>query len=127
MKTIDPRDPLDRKIDALLASRPLPKSDAFTQRVLQATVRAPRPPARQWRSQLLRFALPLAAALALSASYYQFKPSKPATTILSLADVQEILLIEEGLGELSQLQDPLPLDAHELAQALDHFYLDLQS
>lgn len=130
MKTTDPRDPLDRRIDALLASRPLPKSDAFTQRVLQATVHSHSPqqaPALRRRTQLLRYALPLAAALALSASFLLLKPADPAGAALSVADVQEILLFEAALGELSQLNTALPLDAQELAQALEHFYLDLKS
>ena len=70
MKTTDPRDPLDQQIDRLLKTRPLEPSKDFTSRVLQACEAdepKPRTESAECREpgKLLRFALPLAAAIAI--------------------------------------------------------------
>jgi hypothetical protein len=131
MKTTDPRDPLDHKIDALLASRPLKADRDFTARVLAATEAAEaQTTTAHFSSKLLRFALPLAAVFALAFSLIQFtspKPTKPTEpTALSAADMQEIFLLEEGLTSLALLQDD-SLGNGDLLTTLEALYFDIQS
>ena len=132
MKTTDSRDPLDRKIDDLLASRPLTPSDDFAARVLAA---ADELPAAQPRTspvgQLLRFALPIAAAIAVAITLTQFMPTKPtavavATPTLNVADVEEIFLLEEGLTGLTQLQDD-NFSSTDLLSTLDALTFEIES
>jgi hypothetical protein len=133
MKTTDPRDPLDHKIDDLLARRPLQPGSDFTARVLAAAAELPAPPAPRRRPTrtLLRFALPIAAAVAIAVTC-QLAPFSPGSTeavaspTLSTADIQEIFLLEEGLSGLAQLQED-PLSHHDLLNTLDALYFDLQS
>jgi hypothetical protein len=133
MKTTDPRDPLDHKIDDLLARRPLQPGSDFTARVLAAAAELPAPPAprRRRARTLLRFALPIAAAaaIAVTCKLAPFSPGS-ATSIasppLSAADIQEIFLLEEGLAGLAQLPDE-QLNHHDLLNTLDALYFDLQS
>jgi len=133
MKTTDPRDPLDQKIDALLANRPLPNSDNFTQRVLAATQAETTPSTTTQHKHWLRYAMPLAAAIlvAFTLTFTVVKP-KPAQQFdvlssVSVAEVQEILLIEDGLGELAKLEETLGLTSDNLALALESLYSDLKS
>ncbi len=109
MKTTDPRDPLDQKIDALFASRPIKPSPDFAARVLaaaEATEAAPATPRHSIMAPVLRFALPIAAVFALALTLAQFNfhttPATPATN-LTAAEAQEIFLLEEGLSGLSTL------------------------
>ncbi|CAA6677895.1 MULTISPECIES: hypothetical protein [unclassified Lentimonas] len=140
MKTTDPRDPLDKKIDDLFASRPITPSDDFAARVLAA---ADELPAKQTRTspigQLLRFALPIAAAIAIALTFTQFKPKAPTTEVasiptptetheatnnLSTADMQEIFILEEALASLSTLQDDT-LDNADLLSTFDALYFEI--
>ena len=129
MKTTDSRDPLDRKIDDLLASRPLQPSADFATRVLAAAEL----PAEKRRTgpvgQLLRFALPIAALIAVAFTLAQLMPTKPApeaASALSAADMQEIFLLEEGLTGLTQLQDD-NLSSFDLLSTLDALTFGIES
>lgn len=130
MKTTDPRDPLDRKIDDLLASRPLQPSPDFSARVLAAAETLPTPQIPQRRaSTLLRFALPAAAAIAVIGLVTQFIAPAPASApaaTLSAADIEEIFLLEEGLSGLALVSDD-HLSNHDLLSTLDALYFDIQS
>ena len=130
MKTTDPRDPLNRKIDDLLASRPLQPSSDFTQRVLAAADSLPARKARPSHvSRLVRFALPAAAAVAAACLLAQFIATSPAannTSALSAADIQEIFLLEEGLSGIAQLQDD-QLSSNALLNTLDTLHFDIKS
>lgn len=130
MKTTDSRDPLDRKIDDLLASRPLQPSDDFAARVLAAADELPTAKARTSPAgQLLRFALPIAALIAVALTLAQLMPTKPnavAAPALSIADAQEIFLLEEGLAGLTQLQDD-NLSSTDLLSTLDALTFDIES
>ncbi|MFQ3240857.1 MAG: hypothetical protein ACI9JZ_000537 [Lentimonas sp.] len=139
MKTTDPRDPLDRKIDDLFASRPLQPSTDFAARVLAA---ADELPAKQTRtspiSQLLCFALPIAALIAIALTLTQFKQEAPTTEvassatptetldtdILSSADIQEIFILEEAIASLSSLQDD-NLNSADLLSTFDALYFEI--
>jgi len=130
MKTTDSRDPLDRTIDDLLASRPLQPSPDFAARVLAAADALPA--AKRHSSpvgQLLRFALPLAALIAVAFTLAQFIPSNPSAVLapaLSAADMQEIFLLEESLAGLGQLQDEHFGSTH-LLSTLDALTFDIES
>ncbi len=132
MKTTDPRDPLDRKIDSLLAGRPLKADSDFTARVLaaaEAATAAPAPSSR-FSLKLLRFALPVAAAFALALTLMQFGSPHSANhtdPALSTADVQEIFLLQDGLKSLSQLEDDTLGGEDNLLSTLDALYFDLES
>lgn len=130
MKTTDSRDPLDRTIDDLLASRLLQPSDDFAARVLAA---ADQLPAEKQRTspvgQLLRFALPIAALIAVAFTLAQLMPTKPtavAAPALSAAEAQEIFLLEEGLTGLSQLQHE-QFSSTNLLNTLDALTFDIES
>ena len=154
MKTTDPRDPLDRKIDDLLAKRPLQPSDDFSARVLAAADALPTAKQAQPSSmgKLLRFALPVAALIAVALTLTQFTQEVPTTEIashtaqeaptteiashdvqptpaettdnLSTEDIQEIFILEEALASLSPLQDE-SLDSADLLSTFDAFYFEI--
>ncbi|HBM86224.1 MAG TPA: hypothetical protein DD423_05510 [Opitutae bacterium] len=130
MKTTDSRNPLDRKIDDLLASRPLQPSSDFTQRVLAAADDLPAPKARPSHiSKLVHFALPAAAAIAAACLLVQFIATTPAVdhpSTLSAADIQEIFLLEEGLSGFTQLQDD-HLSSDALLNTLEALKFDIKS
>ena len=130
MKTTDSRDSLDRTIDDLLASCPVQPSDNFAARVLAA---ADELPAEKCCSspagQLLRFALPIAALIAVAFTLVRFtltKPTAVADLTLSAADAQEIFLLEEGLVGLTQLNDD-SLSAAHLLSTLDALTFEIES
>mgnify|MGYP000217330970 CR=1 FL=1 len=141
MKTTDPRDPLDQKIDDLFASRPLQPSDDFATRVLAAADAIPA--AKQARpssmGKLLRFALPIAALIAVALTVTQFTQEAPTTEIathtaqsdaaeptesLSTIDMQEIFILEEALASLSSLQDE-SLNSADLLSTFDALYFEI--
>lgn len=138
MKTTDSRDPLDRTIDDLLASRPLTPSDDFAARVLAAADQLPaEKPRTSPVGQLLRFALPIAALIAIAFTLAQLMPTKPtavtaptlsaaAAPTLSAADMQEIFLLEEGLAGLTQLQD-VNLSSTNLLSTLEALTFEIES
>ncbi len=130
MKTTDSRDPLDRTIDGLLASRPLQPSPDFAARVMAAAEALPTAKRRSSPvGQLLRFALPIAALIAVAFTLAQFIPSKPSAVLapaLSAADMQEIFLLEEGLAGLGHLQQDHFGSTH-LLSTLDALTFDIES
>lgn len=125
------KDPLDPKIDALLASRPLRPSDDFAARVLGAAeadmadmaVRRKRP-----LGKLLAFALPLAAAVVLTLSLLQLDSGSttPAddSPALSQAEAQEIFLLEESLASLATV-GTTDFGSEDLLATLDALYLEI--
>lgn len=129
MKTTDSRDPLDRTIDDLLASRLLQPSDDFAARVLAAADQLPAEKRTSPVGQLLRFALPIAALIAVAFTLAQLMPTKPtavAAPALSAAEAQEIFLLEEGLTGLSQLQHE-QFSSTNLLNTLDALTFDIES
>jgi hypothetical protein len=130
MKTTDSRDPLDRQIDTLLAARPLQPSSDFSARVLAATdaltakQQKPRPLA-----QLLRFALPLAAVVAVAfalAQQFSANPDIASEPTLTTSDIQEIFLLEDGLSALAQIEND-DLASDDLLITLEALYFDIRS
>jgi hypothetical protein len=131
MKTTDPRDPLDRKIDTLLASRPLQPRPDFAMRVLAAADALPaqnKPTSTM--GHLLYIALPVAAALAvaLTLTLTDVAPTHitAAHPLLTASDLQEIFLLEEGLSPLAKIENE-DLGGNNLLNTLDALYFDIQS
>ncbi len=124
------KDPLDQKIDALMSSRPLKPSDDFAARVLAAAEddRAPKGTTKRPLGKLLAFALPLAAAIALTISLLPLSSdtvgSAPEAPALSNADAQEIFLLEESLSSLAAV-GTTDFGSEELLDALDALYLEI--
>jgi len=153
MKTNHQSDPLDRKIDALLASRPLKPSHDFAARVLaradaqsradadaqagaQADAQFPaqaenapvhsRAPQRPW-GKIIAFALPLAAVIALTFSLLHLEPSAAEPTQsaeLSTAEAQEIFLLQESLAGLATFSSA-EFDSRDLLSTLDTLYNEI--
>lgn len=119
------QDPLDPKIDALLASQPLQPSPDFTQSVIRriqdhknpvkfdlgvAPHKTPqRLPARRssalWRVAL-PFGLPIAAGIALALWISRNQTDTPDPTLqqaLSQNEIEEIFLLEESISALQGL------------------------
>ena len=134
MKTNHNSDPLDQQIDTLLASRPVKPSDDFTARVLAATETAlvedclgktKRP-----LGLLIKFALPLAAAIAVTISLLPVNTDSVAPTgstesdTLSTAEVQEIFLLEESLASLAHVS-AAEVGNVDLLSILDALYLEI--
>lgn len=133
MKTTDPRDPLDQKIDALFASRPIKPSADFAQRVIDAAAAeaASQPEAAPKRTlaPLLKFALPIAAAVAFALTLSQWNQgSTPATPAANLtaAEAQEIFLLEEGLDMISTLSSE-NFNSADLLSTLDALTYEIES
>jgi hypothetical protein len=121
------KDPLDQRIDELLANRPLRAEAAFTARVLAATSRPSVRPQRTRLATVLKFALPLAAALALvfvllhqPAEQATGRPSAP----LSAAAAEEIFHLENGLEGLASF-DGGDLPAGRLLDTFEILYLEI--
>jgi len=132
MKTTDPRDPLDKKIDQLLVSRPLkPKSD-FAARVIAAADAEDAAVARfqqpTLQARLLRYALPLAAIIVVALTIPAWINSDPkiTETALNTAEAQEIFLLEENLHGLAQFDDSL-IQGENLLLTFEALYYDTQS
>jgi len=155
MKTNHQSDPLDRKIDALLASRPLKPSHDFAARVLaradadaqadaqsqaQADAQAQaqpqaqaenapvhsRAPQRPW-GKIIAFALPLAAVIALTFSLLHLEPSASEPT-------QSAELSTAEAQEIFLLQESLAglatfssaeFDSRDLLSTLDTLYNEI--
>lgn len=121
-------DPLDQMIDELLASRPLRADDACKAHVLEVVATEPLPRQKCIRvGALLKFALPLAAAIAVATVLLnqstQEKPTQQASA-LSIAEAEEIFLLENGLEGLASLEsNEVPAD--ELLQAFEILYLEI--
>jgi len=100
-------DPLDNRLDALLASRPVQPSADFSARVLEA-VRNEEAGTRR-RRRLLAFALPLAAALAVAAAWIALAPGTSTSAgsehfADAAPELQEAMLLEDGLNGLAEIE-----------------------
>ena len=134
MKTNHNSDPLDQQIDTLLASRPVKPSDDFAARVLAAAETAVSEDSSGKRKRplalLIKFALPLAAAIAVTISLLPVKtdsvapagPTESAT--LSTAELQEIFLLEESLASLAHVS-AAEVGSVDLLSILDALYLEI--
>ena len=138
MKTTDPHDPLDQKIDELLSRQPVEPSADFAERTrAEAENQAPVKESGAL-APILRFALPLAAAVALA--FVIFNPFRPGTPEapaspnglaatdpsldeqeLNSYEVQEILLLQEGLSGFAQVESD-DLNGGELLNTLETLY-----
>lgn len=134
MKTNHNSDPLDQQIDTLLASRPVKPSDDFAARVLAAAETAlAENSSGKWRrplGMLIKFALPLAAAIAVTISLLPVNTDSVAPTgstesdTLSTAEVQEIFLLEESLASLAHVS-AAEVGNVDLLSILDALYLEI--
>lgn len=128
MKPNKQTDALDQKIDALLSSRPLQASEDYTRRVLAATEAEERArDSKNGLGVLLKFALPVAAAVALTLSLIQLRPDSAeptASDALTSAEAQEIFLLEESLSGLSAVALN-EFGSENLLATLDALYLEI--
>ena len=134
MKTNHHRDSLDQQIDTLLASRPVKPSEDFAARVLAAAETAigegSTGKAKRSLGTLISFALPLAAAIAVTISLWPVHTDSVATaesiesTTLSTAEVQEIFLLEESLASLTDISAS-EFGSTDLLSTLDALYLEI--
>ena len=159
MKTTDPRDPLDQQIDRLLKTRPLEPSKDFTSRVLQACETEPKPRTASAEcrepGKLLRFALPLAAAIAIGlaiaprlketvqpdttppqlatntterqAPAIESASGSTALALLGELEAQEIFLIEETLDNFALTEENAELGSGKLLATFDALLYEIQS
>lgn len=125
MKT---KDTLDTQINSLLASRPLRPSDDFIARVLEAAEADAVLRRKRSRGRRLAFALPLAAAFALTFSLLQLDISQGApddsSTALTQAEAQELFLLQEGLANLATV-GTTGFGSKEILKTLDALYLEI--
>jgi len=125
MKT---KDPLDTQINSLLASRPLRPSDDFIARVLEAAEADAVLRRKRSLGRRLAFALPLAAAFALTFSLLQLDISQGipdgSSTALTQAEVQELFLLQEGLANLASVGST-GFGSKEILKTLDALYLEI--
>ena len=134
MKTNHNSDPLDQQIDTLLASRPVKPSDDFAARVLAAAETALAEDSSGKRKRplgmLIKFALPFAAAIAVTISLLPVNTDSVAPTgstesdTLSTAEVQEIFLLEESLASLAHVS-AAEVGNVDLLSILDALYLEI--
>ncbi len=149
MKTTDPRDQLDQQIDALLKSRPLQPSDDFASRVLNACqpVSETSKKSANKRPIVIRFALPIAAAIAIAllsitmlkqentqAPHTSTQLASNETIIEKIAapsieeiEAQEIFLIEEGLADIALADEATELGSGKLLATFDALLYEIQS
>ena len=134
MKTNHNSDPLDQQIDTLLATRPVKPSDDFAARVLAAAETAVSEDSSGKRKRplgmLIKFALPFAAAIAVTISLLPVNTDSVAPTgstesdTLSTAEVQEIFLLEESLASLAHVS-AAEVGSVDLLSILDALYLEI--
>ena len=134
MKTNHNSDPLDQQIDNLLASRPVKPSEGFADRVLAAAETAvaddSSEKAKRPLGKLIKFVLPLAAAIAVTISLLPVKTDYVAPTAstenatLSTSEVQEIFLLEESLASLEDIS-ATEFGNTDLLSTLDALYLEI--
>ena len=134
MKTNHNSDPLDQQIDTLLASRPVKPSDDFAARVLAAAETAVSEDSSGKRKRplgmLIKFALPFAAAIAVTISLLPVNtdsvapPGSTESDTLSTAEVQEIFLLEESLASLAHVS-AAEVGNVDLLSILDALYLEI--
>ena len=126
--------PLDQKIDTLLASRPVKPSYDFAARVLAAAETVPAEKSSVMTTHpfgaLAKFALPLAAAIAVTISLLPVNTDSIAptglseSTILSTAEMQEIFFLEESLAGLANVS-ATEVGNVDLLSFLDALYLEI--
>ena len=134
MKTNHNCDPLDQQIDTLLASCPVKPSDDFAARVLAAAETAVSEDSSGKRKRplalLIKFALPFAAAIAVTISLLPINTDSDApirsteSATLSTAEVQEIFLLEESLASLAHVS-AAEVGNVDLLSVLDALYLEI--
>ena len=134
MKTNHNSDTLDQQIDTLLASCPVKPSDDFAARVLAAAETAVSEDSSGKRKRplalLIKFALPLAAAIAVTISLLPINTDSDApirsteSATLSTAEVQEIFLLEESLDSLAHVS-AAEVGSVDLLNILDALYLEI--
>ena len=134
MKTNHNIDPLDQQIDNLLSSRPVKPSEDFAARVLAAAETAiaedSARKAKRPLGTLIKLALPLAAAIAVTISLWPVHTDSVApaesieSTTLSTAEVQEIFLLEESLAILADIS-ATEFGSTDLLSTLDALYLEI--
>ena len=134
MKPNHNSDPLDQQIDTLLASRPVKPSDDFAARVLAAAETAVSEDSSGKRKRplgmLIKFALPLAAAIAVTISLLPVNTDSVAPTgsteraTISIDEVQEIFLLEESLASLAHVS-AAEVGNVDLLSILDALYLEI--
>ena len=135
MKTNHNSDPLDQQIDTLLATRPVKPSDDFAARVLAATaetalVEDSSGKMRRPLALLIKFALPVAAAVAVAINLLPVNTDSVAPTIstesatISIDEVQEIFLLEESLSSLAHVS-ATEVGSFDLLSILDALYLEI--
>jgi hypothetical protein len=136
MKTNHNSDPLDQQIDTLFASRPVKPSEDFAARVIAAAETAAAKNsagnAKRPLGTLIKFALPLAAAIAVTISLSllpvhtdSVAPAESIeSTTLSTAEVQEIFLLEESLASLADIS-ATEFGSTDLLSTLDALYLEI--
>ena len=135
MKTNHNSDPLDQQIDTLLASRPVKPSDGFAARVLSAAAETAVSEDSSGKRKrplalLIKFALPLAAAIAVTISLLPINTDSVAPSgstesdTLSTAEVQEIFLLEESLASLAHVS-AAEVGNVDLLSILDALYLEI--
>lgn len=140
------KDPLDRKIDELLASQPAKAPDDFAARTLAKVEAEPERKKPGTLAPLIRFALPLAAAIALAFIVFnQFAQDKTAAPLqvadnptvpqsnglastgtdtgeaLKSYEIQELLLLQEGLSGFAHVES-VGLSSGDLLDTLDTLY-----
>ncbi|MEM8868428.1 MAG: hypothetical protein AAGC73_09180 [Verrucomicrobiota bacterium] len=150
MKNHKQPDPLDQKIDELLGSQSVQPSSDFTQRVLAAAEEIDRPTVAPLASRqkgsgfLIRFTLPLAAAIAVALTLVVIitqEKAPVATQVASLSQssqaieeetngLEEIFLLEQGLSKLALTDADSSLESSnllEILDTLDALYLEIES
>ena len=136
MKTNHNSDTLDQQIDTLIASCPVKPSDDFAARVLAAAETAVSEDSsgkgKRPLGMLIKFALPFAAAIAVTISL-SLRPVNTDSVAptgstdsaqLSTAEVQEIFLLEESLASLAHVS-ATEVDNFDLLSILDTLYLEI--
>ena len=122
------KDPLEHKIDALLKSHPLQPRKEFTARVLEAAEHDATEDSRRPIIKLLVTALPVAAAIVLAFNLLLpirgDKLGTPEVHNLSIADAEEIFLLEDCLETLVNTVD-LSFAGQDLLATLDALYLEI--
>ena len=136
MKTNHNSDPLDQQIDTLFASRPVKPSEDFSARVLDAVETAAAEDSagqdKRVLGTLIKFALPLAAAIAVTISL-SLRPvntdsvaptGSTESATISTAEVQEIFILEESLSSLAHVS-ATEVGSFDLLSILDALYLEI--
>lgn len=133
MKTTDPRDPLDQKIDQMLADRPIKADERFLANVLEAVEQATpieSVASASWSRRIAIYALPIAAAIALAFTINALW-KQPATqadaTNLSLIEAQEIFELTANTTELSLYAEDTESADLQILATFDAIFFEIES